>query len=194
MKTTNNLNFNDDNMLQTQPITKTMTDFKLIEKLYRNAFPKQERIPMGSLLSRAKHKDIHFDTYYDGDTVVGLSYIITHKDITYLFYLATGSKIRSKGYGKQILSHIKANYYNQRLVLNCLAEDTQADDNDLRLRRQNFYLRNGYTHTGFSCDLSGNHVIVFVQNGTITTKEFSAIFKKFWGPIMFMFFKPKMRD
>jgi len=179
-------------MLHTKPITKTMKDFSLIEDLYYTAFPKHEQVPMGMLLSRTKNKDMDFDAYYDGDVFIGFTYLIADKDLTYLFYLATSADVRGKGYGAQILSHIKANHPNQRLVLNCLAEDVQADDNDLRLRRQNFYLRNGYSHAGFSCKMNGNHMIALVQNGAVTTEEFSAIFKRFWGPIWFIFFKPKI--
>jgi len=171
-----------------------MKDFSLIEDLYHTAFPKHEQVPMSFLLSRTKKEDIYFDAYYDGNNFIGFTYIITNKDLTYLFYLATSAEVRGKGYGAQILSHIKVSYPNQRLVLNCLAEDINADDNDLRLRRQKFYLRNGYIRAGFSCEMNGNHVIVFTQNGAVSTEEFLAIFKKFWGAIWFIFFKPKIKE
>jgi len=169
-----------------------MKDFNMIEQLYDEAFPKQEQVPMGILLSRAKSKNIHFEAYYDGDIFIGFTYVMIGKDITYLFYLATSAEVRGKGYGEQILNLIKNNNLKQRLVLTCMAEDEEADDNDLRLRRQNFYLRNGYTHAGFSCNMNGNHMVAFTQNGKVSTEEFLAVFKKFWGAIMFIFFKPKI--
>ena len=181
-------------MLHTKPITKEMNDFSLIEDLYYTAFPKREQVPMGILLSRTKNKDIRFEAYYDGNVFVGFTYVITNKDLTYLFYFATSAEVRGEGYGTQILSHFKASYPNQRLVLNCLAEDENAADNDMRKRRQNFYLRNDYIYAGFSCKMNGNHVIAFTQSDTITTEEFSAVFKKFWGPIWFILFKPKIEE
>ena len=181
-------------MLHTKLITKEMNDFGLFKDLYYTAFPKSEQIPMAFLLRKAKKDGIRFNAYYDEDIFVGFTYTITDGDLTYLLYLATRADIRSKGYGRQILNHIRTTYPVNRLVLNCLAEDENADDNEMRKRRQNFYFRNGYAYAGFSCKMNGNSLIVLAHNCHVTPEEFLGIFKKFWGSIFFAFFKPKMRE
>lgn len=179
-------------MLRTKTITKNMKDFNLFKNLFYTAFPKSEQVPVGVLLSNAKSDKVSFDAYYDGNIFVGFTYILTYEDLTYLFYFAIRSDIRSKGYGTQILSHIKKTYPNQRLVLNCDAEDETAADNEVRKKRKDFYFKNGYSNMDFTCKMNGNHLEILTHSCDVTPEEFQMIFKKFWGRILFTFLKPKI--
>ena len=173
-------------------VTKKLKDFQVIKALHASAFPGSQYVPMTFLLRRAKRNTINFNAYYDEDIFVGFAYTVTLNDLTYLFVFAIQSDIRSKGYGTQILNLIKEAYPTNRIVLNMLALDPKASDNEQRKRREKFYLKNGYSFADFSCEMNGNKLVVLFQNKTCTPEEFLAIFKEFWGPILFAFFKPKI--
>ena len=180
-------------MLRIQPITKKLNNFHTVEDLYLSAFPKQERVPPKVLLGQTKRDVVKFNAYYDEDEFVGLSYTVTYGDLTYLFFLATRSDVRSKGYGAQILECIKAQHPNSRIVLNLEAQDETADNSEQRKKRKAFYLKNGYTPTGMTLEVRGNvlELLFLADKGTCTEDEFKALFKKFWGPIVFLIVGPK---
>jgi len=98
---------------------------------------------MGTLLKRSKREGIDFIAYYDEEKFIGLAYLITFENLTYLWYLAVVQDLRSQGYGAQVLSHIKENYPDNCIVLNLEAENPAASNNEQRKIRKAFYLRNG---------------------------------------------------
>jgi len=179
-------------MLTTQPITKNFKDFHMIQALYRSAFPRQEQAPMMFLLRQTKREEITFNAYYDEGTFVGFTYTITFDNLTYLAYLAVRSDIRSKGYGAQIMQHLRESYPNNRIVLCLEVQDETAVNSAQRERRRAFYHKNGYDSAGFSCVQHGNHLDVFINKGRVTPEEFRALFKQYLGAVLFVFFKPKI--
>ena len=179
-------------MLQTQTITKdakALLDFK---QVYFSSFPKSEQTPIWFLLQRAKRANISFCAYYDGDIFAGFSYIIVQDDLTYIQYLAVNANIRSKGYGSQILNHIKERYPNNRMILAIETEDETAANNEERIKRKKFYVKNGYASAGFSMKTNGNVFEALVYNGTCSFEEFQALFKKYMGFPLYLFYNPKV--
>ena len=179
-------------MLQVQAITKKLKDFRLVLDLYYSAFPSSEQAPIFFLLQRAKKDNIKFSAYYDEDIFVGFSYTITFGDLTYLLYLAVRQDIRSKGYGAQILKHIREFYPENRIILNIEIEDATAENNAERIRRKSFYIRNGYSLAGFSLEMSGNMFEFLISGGVCIADEFRELFKKYMGSLLFAFYKPKI--
>ena len=181
-------------MLSAQPITKDFKDLGLFNDLYKSAFPKSERAPMAFLFQRAKKDMVKFTAYYDEATFVGFSYTITVGDLTYLLYLAIQTNIRSKGYGAQILSNIKEQHPDNRIVLNIEIEDEKADNNAERIRRKSFYLKNGYNLTKIHFEMNKNKFDVLVNNGTCTAEEFKLLFKTYMGTLPYAIYRPKIHD
>lgn len=52
---------------------------------------------MGTLLKRSKREGIDFIAYYDEEKFIGLAYLITFENLTYLWYLAVVQDLRSQG-------------------------------------------------------------------------------------------------
>ena len=179
-------------MLQAKPITKTSDDFHIVNDLFLSAFPKAEQAPMSFLLQRAKKENIDFTAYYDNDIFAGFSYTVTQKDLTYVLYLAVSANSRSKGYGTQIMSHIKSLNPNNRIILNIEAQDETAENNEQRKRRKIFYERIGYTPAGFSLKMNGILYDVLINGGDCSADEFMALFKKYMGTIVFFLYRPKI--
>ena len=59
---------------------------KKVIKLYNEAFPKEERIPIWLLEKLARKNKAHFYGIYDKEKFIGLIYNIYYKDILFIFY------------------------------------------------------------------------------------------------------------
>lgn len=182
-------------MLVAKEVTKDIKGDKIalgyIKDLYSTAFPKREQVALPFLIKQTKKASVNFHAFYDGDVFVGLTYTLSYKDITYLWYLATCSNLRSKGYGAQIMQHLYETHAGKRIVLNLDAQDELAADSEIRKRRKEFYLRNGYLPTGYLCNFHGNKLDVMTRGGSVSPEEFVSIFKDFFG-MLHLIVKPKI--
>ena len=178
-------------MLQVRPITKKSGELLAFKELYLSAFPKSEQTPIWFLLHRAKRDSVKFYGYYDDDVFAGFSYTITQGELTCVQYLAVGAKNRSKGYGTLILSNIKEQYPDNRILLGIEAEDENAANNEQRRKRRTFYIKNEYFSTGIFSKMNGVIYEMLMYGGTCTTDECQALLKEYLGPIPYLIYKPK---
>ncbi|WP_283679753.1 GNAT family N-acetyltransferase [Lentilactobacillus sp. Marseille-Q4993] len=132
-----------------KPIDRHSADFSATKQLYLTAFPKEERIPMWFLLLRSKQDQAEFLGVYDDDIWIGLTYCVTKNDITYVFFLAIDENQQSRGYGSQTLTAIKQRYSTNRIGLMLEEVKKDAPNYEQRLKRKQFYLKNGFEETDF---------------------------------------------
>lgn len=162
-----------------------------VKELYFSAFPKDEQLPywMMKLLSRKKSAD--FYSIYDKKEFVGLAYVATYKDTAYLFFFAIDEKQRGKGYGSAFLSALKGKYKDYRILLAIEQLDQNAPNIDERIKRKNFYTKNGFYDLNFTMteqsvtyDMLGYNK----DNKTITEQEFFCLNKNFFGKVFYNLF------
>lgn len=151
-------------------VTKESEKFQEIERLYRAAFPREERVPMDTLLEADGPYD--FIACYDGAVLCGFYSALTFGDITHILFLAVEEKLRDHGYGSQILAEIGKAYAGNRVILDVEMVDPEADNNEQREQRIAFYLRNGYHHSGISYGWRGVMYEILILDGTISEEEF----------------------
>ena len=120
---------------------------KLVEELYHSAFPSNERLSFSLLKILSLLPENYFYALYDEEQFIGLLYYVTDRDNLLGCYFAIDDKIRSKGYGKQVLSFLKSQKRNAYVIMESV--DVNSDNKEQRLSRQSFYTRNGFTDTGY---------------------------------------------
>lgn len=120
-------------------VTKKLKDYKNIKKLYRKAFPAEERAPFRILIRNIKKPVTDFYGLYDDGKWVGLAYVIKNEKIAYLFYFAISKDCRGKGYGRKTMEALKECYKNQKFFLALEKLDESAPNYTQRVRRHNFY-------------------------------------------------------
>ena len=118
-------------------------DYKKISRLYRTAFPADERAPMWYMAMKAENENVDFWGIYADNEWTGLAYIINEGTASYLFYLALSEELRVRGLGSKAMKVLKSFYSNQRLFLALEQLDETAENSEERIRRRNFYLKNG---------------------------------------------------
>ncbi len=147
----------------------TMGGYGAVKELYRSAFPKEERFPLLLLRLMTLEKDVRFSAYYDGTQFAGLSYTIESEQFYFVLYLAVNPKVRSKGYGSAILAHMRGQAGKKTVVLNVEPPEEEAENREQRLRRMEFYRRNGICDTG--CGFSDGTIYYAVLSSD--TEHFS---------------------
>ncbi len=149
-----------------------------VRNLYESAFEAKDKIPETNLI-RAMNNGATLREYYDDDKFVGFTYDYPVGDIVYVGYLATSPSMRGKGYGKQILDAFRSYYKGKRIFLLVESLDPTAKNNEIRNRRQKFYLRNGCTKPGFIAKSEGFWFDCMFMQGSMTKKEVDETLTKF---------------
>lgn len=109
--------------------------------LYGQSFSEIEKVPLENL-RRALGKGAVLDMFED-DGFVGFVYSFIDGDRMLMIYFATEPRLRGRGYGAKILDSIRAMYPDKRIFLITEPLDQAAPDYRIRVRRQDFYRRNG---------------------------------------------------
>lgn len=139
-----------------------------VKKLYFKSFPRNERFPFGILKYCSKGKNVLFNIALDKEEMVGLAYLVDCKDFVYLMYLAVDEGKRGCGYGSKILKDLTSKYGNVILSI----ERPQNNVNDEKLRRKNFYLKNGFYETNkFILDNKVEYEILCTNSDYEITEE-----------------------
>ena len=76
-------------------------------------------------------------------------FTINAEELVFILYLAVNDKIRSKGYGSAILQCIKQRFSNKAIALNIEPLDPKSDNYAQRIKRFEFYLKNGFVDTHY---------------------------------------------
>ncbi|WP_277376108.1 GNAT family N-acetyltransferase [Paenibacillus polymyxa] len=177
--------------VRTETITKHFKELYKIENLYKESFPENERIALCFLLWRSRKEFVDYIAYYDDDVFVGFAYLVSDKNLTFVLYLAISSEVRSKGYGTVIISKIKQKYVGNRIILNIEAIDEVADNSEQRIKRKNFYLKNGFQKADFKIYEYGGLYEVLIHGSNVTLEEYKLLLKQFTGVLFSLFYRPK---
>ena len=168
--------------LRTMAVSNKLKEYSEIKSLICRAFPKNEQFPMWLLRTLAVRKSVDFSAYYDGESFCGISYTVNNDDLVFVLYLAVNDKIRSKGYGSAILQCIKQKYPNKVIALNIEPLEPNSDNYSQRVKRFEFYVRNGFIDTGCKItDNSGNYQILATTDKFQIAEYKSAIRKLSFG-------------
>ena len=101
---------------------------KGLKHIYKEAFPREEKIPFWMLKMLTRDGRGEFYGVYDQEELIGLVYNVYYKDIIYLSYLAIDDPKRGAGYGGRILQTITKKYSERRLFLSTTEMDTTGEN------------------------------------------------------------------
>lgn len=161
-------------MITEKQITNHFADYEKFDRLYRTAFPKEERVPGRFLMGHNGESELI--ACYDGETFCGFYSTLTFGDITHILFLAIVEELRDRGYGSALLGLIADRYKGNRIILDMEADVPDAPNSEQRVRRKAFYEKNGYVESGIEYDWRGVPYKILIKNGSISEAEFDA----FW--------------
>ncbi|WP_124100120.1 GNAT family N-acetyltransferase [Ruminococcus sp. Marseille-P6503] len=163
---------------------KKTSDYRKIKKLYKKAFPAEERAPFFLLSAKAKKERVDFWGLYDGDKWVGLMYVVNYADLSYVFYFAVSESERGRGYGSEALKAAKAEYKGRKLFLAIEQLDPDAENYGERVRRKQFYQRNGFEELGQKLREASVIYELLGIGGAVGAEEYDFMMKEYLGRIL----------
>lgn len=164
--------------LTVKNVNRRLNEYTQIKELIQTAFPENEQIPMWLLLLISKRKCVDFLAFYDDSTFCGISYTVRTEKMVFVLYLAVSNKIRSKGYGSKILNHLKVLYKEKEIVLNIEPVDEKAENNSQRIRRLEFYKKNGFSDTGEFFRNKAEKYSILSTSKNFAIEEYNMVIKK----------------
>jgi len=174
-------------MLHCIKIDKNFIDLDKIESLALEAFPPEEYLAPSKIIEMSEKADLNFLAVYDNDQFVGFTVVKLYKTMAYLFFLAINKEMRGQGYGNKIIQKIKENYPDYSLVVDFEMIDKKAPNYNQRVKRKNFYLKNGYKETGHFLSYLGVNYEIMAMNDNLNID----LFKKLISTIKIKGLKPK---
>ena len=164
-------------------------EYNKIKKIYFEAFPKEERIPLYFLKLKSKKENIDFLNIYDEETWIGFIYIVSYKDISFISFLAIDKSFRGKGYGSKVLKNIIEKYKNNRIILNIEEIDVNADNYMQRLKRKKFYEKNGFKDNNLKIKEVKIMYEMMYYKDKVSRNEYDKIMEYFLGKFIYYFIK-----
>lgn len=141
-----------------------------LKKLYENSFPLEEQIDFYKLLSGV-FENFKLYALYDNGNIVGMAHFLEQDTFIHLNYLAVNKNHQSKGYGSHIILWLKKKYKNKAIVVDIEEIDSSAPNNENRIRRKNFYRRNGF-NDGMYCFMWEGVFMTYMNTEKINPEEF----------------------
>ncbi len=153
-------------------------NLRALKKLYRSTFPISEKKPFGLMLKKRNEDSMELMTVEDENRAfLGLVITILHKDIVLLDYFAISPNLRGKGIGSQVLSLLKSRYPKKRILLEIEDPEEVCKNQEERLRRKDFYLRNGFSVQDYKVWLFGVKMLILTNEATVSFNEYHEIFE-----------------
>lgn len=160
-------------------VSKRIKEYSDIKELICRAFPKSEQIPVWLLKALARRKSVSFLAYYDNGSFCGISYTASTDKMVFVLYLAVNDKVRSKGYGTAILEYLKELYADKPISLNIEAVDTNADNYAERVKRFEFYKKNGFHDTEHKITDNGEIYSILSNADEFNIDDYRSVLKRF---------------
>ena len=162
-------------------VSRQSKDYGLVKKLYKQAFPANERAPFWLLMRKAKAGKADFWALYDKEKWVGISYVVTYKNLAYIFYLAICAEERSKGYGEKAIYLLKDRYYGKKIFLALESLENTADNYAQRIRRHEFYLKCGLIDIPYKLKEASVIYDLMGFGGTVEPEEYREMIENYLG-------------
>jgi len=165
-------------------IDKNFIDLDRVENLALEAFPPEEYLSPVKILEMS---NLDFFAIYDGDKFIGFMVVKIYKTMSYLFFLAVDRNFRGQGYGSEIIQKIKELYPDYNQVVDFEMIDKNASNYNQRVKRKEFYMKNGYKETGYFLSYLGVNYEIMSMDDNFDID----IFKELISTIKIKGFEPK---
>lgn len=160
-----------------------------LEQLYRleltAVFPPDELKPLKAMLALMAGGRYEALGLYEEEALRGYALLWLEPDIPFalLDYLGTMRGRRGQGVGSAMLDLLAGHYQNLRGIFGEAEapENGDPEGEELRRRRLDFYLRNGFRYGGYDCALFGVHYQTLIRGREdVSPRELLEVHRSFY--------------
>ncbi len=155
------------------------------ERLYRQAFPPEERAPFRLLCAKQYLADTDFLSIYAGTQWAGFFYLVNYQNLSYIFYFAVLPEFRGMGIGSRALQKLQKFCQGRKLFLAVEELDSSALNYQERISRKNFYLKNGFPELHRRVQEGSVIYELLGTGGDVTPEEYQKLIRSFTGKFLY---------
>lgn len=159
-------------------------DYRRIKKLYKEAFPRSERVSFLVIKLRVRQGRVQLWNLVDDGKWTGFCCTIQAEGIVYIFYFAIDAALRGKGYGTKALKAILEHYKGDRVFLALEDWRESADNAEQRIKRHNFYLHCGLEDLPYKIKEDSVVYSIMGVGGKVEPEEYKELINKYLGAIL----------
>lgn len=149
-----------------------------IKRLYRDAFPRSERMPFFIIRRECKKGSAEiFAVVSNSGRFGGFAVTMRRGDIVMLSYFAICPQLRDRGIGSRVIKALMRRYKDARFILEIEDVNEPCEDPETRLRRREFYLRNGMISAGFTAHVFMSDLEVLTSGKPVTFEEYRDLYR-----------------
>ncbi len=163
--------------VELRKVTTGFPDMKQLDELALEAFPPEEYLAPEKVLELSQKSELDFWGVYDNDRFVGFCVTVLHRSMVYLFFLAITPENRSKGYGSLILSLLSDIYKSYQFTVDFEMVEENAPNYDQRVKRKQFYMKNGFHETGHFLTYFGVSYEILCKNMAFDIQMFKEMLR-----------------
>ena len=154
---------------------------KRLKRLYRHAFPKEERKPFSVIMKmqRLGKSDVWY--FEEDGHFLGLAATINGEDRVLIDYFAVSEKKRGQGCGTRMLKSLIGHYSGREVFLEIEIPYEHSENYRERVRRKSFYLRSGLAEMGTRVKLFGVDMELLGTGSPITYDEYKSFYLENYG-------------
>ena len=151
------------------------------KKLYRSAFPLNERFPWSMLVRRARKGRAELLTLEHDGKNAGFAYVMTSDRLAYLFFFAVQERCRGLGTGTETIKQLISRYDGKQFFLAIEPLDPTADNYQQRINRHRFYQTCGLKDV--PCRVKEAKMVYSVMSTgqRVPVEDYCAMTDAFWG-------------
>ena len=164
--------------MQTLKLSKiTSEDIKIYQALYESSFPDNEKKPFDFMIQKQKEHKMELLKIMKDHEFIGLMITALSNPIL-LDYFAIVPKYQSCGYGSQALKLLKQ-YYQKDFFGEI--ESTLHDDDIDKLKRKQFYIKNGMIAMPFQIELFQVNMEILTSGCYISYDQYRSLLVENFG-------------
>ena len=169
--------------MELREITKVSEDKVVLEEINTEAISENERTSLDNLFATGADGNLEVLGIYEENGPVGFFVVRKYKSTRYLAYFSVKAEWRSKGIGSKALAFLIDRYPNCQIVVEFEAPRKDVKEDDMIVRRRNFYLRNGFHETGWFTFYDGVEFEIACSRPMFDKHEFEG-FVEYFGTIV----------
>lgn len=158
-------------------------DMKFILELYQSAFPAEERKPFSLIERKAAMGEQEILLVREEGKRAGLAITVLSDELVLLDYFAVAERFRGQGVGSEALQVLRELYSGRQFFLEIEEPNEAAANQAQRLRRKEFYLKNGMAETGIRCTLFGVDMELLAAGPGLTCEKCEKLYRSLYGPM-----------
>lgn len=155
-------------------------ELRQIKKLYKKSFPPEEKKPFWLIRKGCRDHKLEMLSLSE-DGFKGFVISMLFQEFVLIDYFAIQSGQRGNGCGSRALELLKERYHGKKIILEVEPPSEMADNNVQRIKRKQFYHRNGFHDTHIHVTVFGAPLELLAYNCDITFSEYCRIYQYCYG-------------